>query len=54
MAKASALTVWQRLQAVQAATVVGVVVVAVLYWAQGVFIPLALGIFLAFLLTPWC
>ena len=52
MAKTSSLTGWQRLQAAQAATFIGVVVVAVLYWAQVVLIPLALGVFLAFLLTP--
>jgi predicted PurR-regulated permease PerM len=33
-------------------TVVGVVVVSCLYWAQTVFIPVALAIFLTFLLSP--
>jgi predicted PurR-regulated permease PerM len=33
-------------------TVIGVVAVAALYWAQSIFIPLALAIYLAFLLNP--
>src|SRR5262249_59365845 len=33
-------------------TVIGVVAVAALYWAQSVFIPLALAVYLAFLLNP--
>ena len=33
-------------------TVVGVVVVSRLYWAQTVFIPVALAVFLTFLLAP--
>ena len=33
-------------------TVVSVVAIAVLYWAQSIFIPVALGAFLTFLLSP--
>ncbi len=44
---------WQRALVVLTGTVVGTVVVAALYWAQAVFIPLALAIFLAFLLNPF-
>lgn len=52
MAKASAVPQWQRALVALSATVIGVVVVGVLYWAQVVFIPLALAVFLAFLLNP--
>ena len=52
MAKASSSAPWQRALVVLTGTVVGVVVVALLYWAQVVFIPLALGVFLTFLLSP--
>src|SRR5688572_8081220 len=45
-------TRWQRGQTVMAATVVTVTVVFSLYWAQEVFIPIALAIFLSFLLSP--
>jgi predicted PurR-regulated permease PerM len=50
--KASAVPPWQRALYVLTSTVVGVVIVAAMYWAQVVFIPLALAIFLAFLLNP--
>jgi predicted PurR-regulated permease PerM len=43
---------WQRSLVTLTATVVTVVVVAVLYWARSVFIPIALSIFLAFVLGP--
>jgi len=43
---------WQRSLVVLAATTIGVVVVASLYWAQVVFIPVAMAVFLTFLLTP--
>lgn len=43
---------WQRALVTLAATVVAVTVVAVLYWARSVFIPIALAIFLAFVLAP--
>jgi len=53
MAKLSVIPAWQRALIVQAGTFVAVVVVSCLYWAQEVFIPLALAIFLAFLLNPF-
>jgi predicted PurR-regulated permease PerM len=43
---------WQRAQVVLTGTVVGVVVVSCLYWAQTVLVPVALAVFLSFLLTP--
>jgi predicted PurR-regulated permease PerM len=52
VSKASATPGWQRALVVLTGTVVGVVVVAALYWAQVVFIPVALAVFLAFLLNP--
>jgi predicted PurR-regulated permease PerM len=52
VAKASASPGWQRALVVLASTVVGVVVVSCLYWAQKVFIPVALAVFLTFLLAP--
>jgi predicted PurR-regulated permease PerM len=52
VAKASAAPGWQRALIALTGTVVGVVVVSCLYWAQKVFIPVALAVFLAFLLAP--
>ena len=52
MAKVSAAPGWQRALMVLTGTVVGVVVVSCLYWAQTVFIPVALAVFLTFLLAP--
>ncbi len=52
MAKASEIPAWQQALLTMSAAVTGVVVIGVLYWAQVVFIPLALGIFLTFLLNP--
>jgi predicted PurR-regulated permease PerM len=52
VAKASIVPAWQRALIVLTATVVGVVVVSCLYWAQKVFIPVALAVFLTFLLAP--
>jgi predicted PurR-regulated permease PerM len=52
VAKVTAAPGWQRALVVLTGTVVGVVVVSCLYWAQVVFIPLALAVFLAFLLNP--
>jgi len=52
VAKVSAAPGWQRALVVLTGTVVGVVVVSCLYWAQVVFIPLALAVFLTFLLAP--
>ena len=43
---------WQLALMILTGTVVGVVVVTCLYWAQTVFIPVALAVFLAFLLAP--
>ena len=44
---------WQRAVITLTGTVVGVVVVVTLYWAQSVFIPVALAAFLTFLLSPF-
>jgi predicted PurR-regulated permease PerM len=44
---------WQRAVITLTGTVIGVVVIATLYWAQSVFIPLALAGFLTFLLSPF-
>src|SRR5262249_2090064 len=52
MAKASALSSWQRAVIVMAWTVVAGVGIAALYLAQEIFVPLALAIFLTFLLSP--
>ena len=52
MAKVSAAPRWQRALVILTGTVVGVVVVSCLYWAQVVFIPVALAVFLTFLLAP--
>jgi predicted PurR-regulated permease PerM len=52
VATVSAIPAWQRALIVLTGTVVGVVVVACLYWAQKVLIPVALAVFLTFLLTP--
>jgi predicted PurR-regulated permease PerM len=52
VANASATVPWQRAVVVLAGTAVFVVLVASMYWAQVVFIPAAMGIFLAFLLNP--
>jgi hypothetical protein len=41
---------WQLALVILAGTVVGVVVVTCLYWARTVFIPVALAVFLIFLL----
>jgi predicted PurR-regulated permease PerM len=43
---------WQRALVALAATVIGVVIVAVLYFARSIFIPVALAIFLSFVLSP--
>ena len=52
MAKTSAIPGWQLAVLILTGTVVGVVVVSCLYWAQTVFIPVALAVFLTFLLAP--
>jgi predicted PurR-regulated permease PerM len=51
LAKHSPALPWQRALIVLTATVVGVVVVGTLYWAQTVFIPVALAAYLTFLLS---
>ncbi|MCI0700463.1 MAG: AI-2E family transporter [Planctomycetia bacterium] len=43
---------WQRALVALAATVVTLAIVAVLYWARSIFIPVALATFLAFVLGP--
>jgi len=43
---------WQRSLVTLAATVLTVTIIAVLYWAKSIFIPVALAIFLAFVLYP--
>ncbi len=52
MAKTSAVPGWQLAVLVLTGTVVGVVVVTCLYWAQTIFIPVALAVFLTVLLAP--
>ena len=52
MAKTSAVPGWQLAVLVLTGTVVGVVVVSCLYWAQTIFIPVALAVFLTVLLAP--
>ena len=52
MSTGSALPSWQRALIVLAGTAVAVVVVVCLYWAQAVLIPVALAIFLSFVLSP--
>jgi len=43
---------WQRSLVALAATVITMAVVALMYWARSVFIPITLAIFLAFVLAP--
>jgi len=52
VAKTSAMPGWQLALLILTGTVVGVVVVTCLYWARTVFIPVALAVFLTFLLAP--
>ena len=52
MVKTSAAPDWQRALLILTGTVVGLVVVSCLYWAQTVFIPVALAVFLTFLPAP--
>lgn len=52
MAKTSAVPDRQLAVLVLTGTVVGVVVITCLYWARTVFIPVALAVFLTFLLAP--
>lgn len=50
--RSSATRTWQVALVILAGTVVGVVSIACLYWAQAVCMPVALALFLAFLLAP--
>lgn len=52
MAKTSAIPGWQLALLILTGTTVGVVVIMCLYWARTVFIPVALAVFLTFLLAP--
>jgi predicted PurR-regulated permease PerM len=52
MINRSAAQEGQRAEALIAGTTITVVTVAVLYWAQSIFIPVALAVFLTFLLSP--
>ena len=52
MAKPSTIPSWQLALLILTSTTVGVVVVTCLYWARTVFIPVALAVFLTFLLAP--
>jgi len=52
VANAPAPASWQRAVVVLAGTVVATAVIASLYWAQAVFIPVALAVFLTFVLSP--
>jgi predicted PurR-regulated permease PerM len=52
MMKASPLPPWQRAIIVTAGTVVAAAVITCLYFAQEIFIPVALAAFLTFLLSP--
>lgn len=52
MAKNSIIPKWQRSLIGLSATVTAVVVVVTLYWAQVVFIPIGMALFLTFLLMP--
>jgi predicted PurR-regulated permease PerM len=52
VAKTSAVPGWQLAVLILTGTVVGVVLVTCLYWAQTIFIPVALAVFLTVLLAP--
>jgi predicted PurR-regulated permease PerM len=52
VAKVSSISASQRSLVVLTGIVAGALVIGCLYWARAVFIPLALAIFLAFLLSP--
>ena len=43
---------WQRALVTLSGTVVAVTVLGIAYWARSIFIPLALGVFFAFVLSP--
>jgi predicted PurR-regulated permease PerM len=50
--KTSSLPRWQRALILLSATVIGVTVIAALYWARSVLIPVALAVFFSFVLSP--
>jgi predicted PurR-regulated permease PerM len=52
MARSSAIPAWQTAIVMLSVTVVGVAALAWLYWAQAVCIPVALAVFLTFVLSP--
>jgi predicted PurR-regulated permease PerM len=52
MSKTTSAVEWQRAIVLLTGTVVTVVAVTILYWAQSIFIPVALAVFLTFLLSP--
>jgi predicted PurR-regulated permease PerM len=52
VSKASGLPSWQRAVIALTGTAITVVVVVFLYWAQAVLIPVALAVFLSFVLAP--
>jgi predicted PurR-regulated permease PerM len=52
VAKASIAPVWQRALIILTSAVVSTIVVSCLYWAQKICIPVALAVFLTFLLAP--
>jgi predicted PurR-regulated permease PerM len=52
MTRGSGSSDWQRSIVLLSGTVIAVVAVTMLYWAQSIFIPVALAIFLTFLLNP--
>src|SRR5438105_10417124 len=52
MAQVTAATQRQRLMSTFAGAALGVLIVTVLYFASAIFIPLALAVFLTFLLAP--
>ena len=53
MAKTYHNLAWQRAVIALSSTVICTIIIAALYMAQAVFVPLALAIFLTFLLTPY-
>ncbi len=52
MTNRSVVPEWQRALVLLSGTVISALVVGVLYWAQSIFIPVALAVFLTFLLNP--
>ena len=52
MAKGAVTSAWQRALIVLTSAVVAFIIIVCLYWAQSVLIPVALAIFLTFLLAP--